>query len=187
MTFEQKFKALRPKFKKADTKTFDRDFAIQFTMTDEDCGGTFYVSYIGGKLAVEPFDYKDNTATVTASADSIAEITAGKVGTQVINGDASIVGILANSYTTKTTAKKPAAKKTTTKKATAKAADKKEETAKKTTVTKKATAKKEEAPKTTAVAAPATTTVAKVEEKPAAKKTCAKKACAKKSTDKATK
>ena len=114
MTFEQKFKALRPKFKKADTKTFDRDFAIQFTMTDEDCGGTFYVSYINGKLAVEPFDYKDNTATVTASADSIAEITAGKVGTQVINGDASIVGILANSYTTKTTAKKPAAKKTTT-------------------------------------------------------------------------
>ena len=71
MTFEKKFASLKTKFDKADLKKLPDDFAIQLTMTDEDCGGIFYIANKNGAFSVEPYDYKDNSAAVTGTAAAI--------------------------------------------------------------------------------------------------------------------
>ena len=76
MTYIEKFDSLKEKFAKVDTKKLSKDFAIQFTMTDEDCNGIFYIANIDGVYSVEPYDYVDNTATVTATAANIAKLDA---------------------------------------------------------------------------------------------------------------
>lgn len=115
MTFEKKFSSLKQKFIKADTSKLPASFAIQFTMTDEDCGGTFYIANIAGVFSVEPYDYVDNNAAVTAPAAAIAKIASGKVDSALdIFGDSGVVAALAGAYpapTAKQPAKKPAAKK----------------------------------------------------------------------------
>ncbi|MGN0557720.1 MAG: hypothetical protein ACI4IV_07735 [Acutalibacteraceae bacterium] len=116
MTFEKKFSSLKQKFIKADTSKLPAPFAIQFTMTDEDCGGTFYIANIAGVFSVEPYDYVDNNAAVTAPAAAIAKIASGKVDSALdIFGDSGVVAALAGAYpapTAKQPAKKPAADKT---------------------------------------------------------------------------
>ena len=122
MTFEKKFSTLKTKFNKADVKKLPENFAIQFTMTDEDCGGTFYIANIDGTFSVEPYDYVDNNAAVTGASADIAKISAGTVADSLeIFPDSAIVFEVAKAYksekkpaakkTTKTAAKKPAAKK----------------------------------------------------------------------------
>ncbi|MBR0277131.1 MAG: hypothetical protein IJQ50_01550, partial [Clostridia bacterium] len=74
MTFEEKFNELKKELIKADVKKFDNDFAIQITMNDDDCGGTFYAAYINKEYSVEPFDYFDNTASIDTSAEVISDI-----------------------------------------------------------------------------------------------------------------
>lgn len=119
MTYEKKFESLKKKFDTVDTSKLDRYFAIQFVMTDEDCNGIFYISYIGGEFVVAPYDYVDNTATVTAASAEIAKLANGTVSKSlVINGDADVVKAFAAAY------KKAAAKKAPAKKACAKKASK---------------------------------------------------------------
>ena len=166
MTFAEKFQSLKVAFDKANTKKFDADFAVQLTMTDEDCGGTFYIEYKEGNYSVEPYDYVDNTAVVIAPADSIAKLAKGVVAKDlIINGNEETIKTLAASLKP---AKKPCAKK-----APAKKAEVKEEV-------------KEEAPKA-AEKTVAKTTAKAEEKKPCAKKSCAKKAETKKATTPAAK
>ncbi len=148
MTFEQKFDSLKTAFDKADVKKFNSDFfAIQLTMTDEDCGGTFYIEYKDGNYSVEPYNYYDNTATVLAPASTIAKLSKGVVAKDlIVDGDVEVIKTLASALkpVKKAPAKKPAAKKAETK--VAKAPAKKAETvAKKATtpVAKKTTVKKD--------------------------------------------
>lgn len=166
MTFTEKFQSLKVAFDKANTKNFDADFAVQLTMTDEDCGGTFYIEYKNGNYSVEPYDYYDNTATVLAPADAIAKLSKGVVAKDlIIGGNEENIKALAASLKP---AKKPAAKKTTAKKAEPKKAE-----------------EKKEAPKA-AEKTVAKTTAKKEEKKAPAKKACAKKTPAKKAETKAT-
>ena len=132
MTFAEKFQSLKVAFDKANTTKFDADFAVQLTMTDEDCGGTFYIEYKNGNYSVEPYDYVDNTAVVIAPADSIAKLAKGVVAKDlVIDGNATDVKTLASSLKVakapakKTCAKKPCAKKTCAKKTETKKTTKK--------------------------------------------------------------
>lgn len=167
MTFTEKFQSLKVAFDKANTKKFDADFAVQITMTDEDCGGTFYIEYKNGVYSVEPYDYYDNNATVLAPAASIAKLAKGVVAKDLIlKGNEDVVKKLADSFKAP---KKAPAKKAPVKKAPA----------------KKTVEKKEEAPKAAAKTAPKTTTT--VEKKASAKKTCAKKTTDKKATTPAAK
>ena len=165
MTFAEKFNSLKSAFEKANTKKFNADFAVQITMTDEDCGGTFYIEYKNGNYSVEPYDYYDNNAYINASAASVAKLAKGTVAKDVeIGGDEEVVKTLAASLKP---AKKPVAKKAPAKKAAAKPAEKKED-------------KKVEAVKP---AKKATKTVVKTAAKPAAKaETKATKTVAKKDT-----
>lgn len=80
MTFIEKFDYLKKKYGlKADTAKFKDEFiAAQITMSDEDCGGTFYAAFIDGKLSVEPYDYHDNTVAVIVNSLLLEECVKGK-------------------------------------------------------------------------------------------------------------
>ena len=170
MTFEKKFASLKTKFDKADLKKLPDDFAIQLTMTDEDCGGIFYIANKNGAFSVEPYDYKDNSAAVTGTAAAIAKLGTGTVDSSLsINGDAAVVEALAGAY------KKPAAKKAAAKKPAAKKAPCK---------TNPAAAKTAEKPAAKTAAKPAEAAKTVEAAKPAAKKAAVKTTEAAKKADK---
>ena len=78
MTFQEKFDEIKNAYyPRVDLKKLTRDFAIQVTMSDEDCGGTFYIAYINGIFAIEPYDYHDNTAMVDALSADLAAVLDG--------------------------------------------------------------------------------------------------------------
>ena len=54
MTFIEKFEQIKKKFGKLDTSRVSEDFAVQINLTDEDCGGAFFVAYQDGVAAIEP-------------------------------------------------------------------------------------------------------------------------------------
>ncbi len=68
MTFEARFEKLSKKLIEADISKLKEDFAVQVTLNDEDCGGTFFVAYSDGAYRVEPYDYFDNTAYINVFA-----------------------------------------------------------------------------------------------------------------------
>lgn len=207
MTFEKKFAEFKKELEKRNASELPTDLAMQVIMTDEDCGGTFYIANIGGNFAVEPYDYVDNTVNIAAAAATLKDLLAGKLdgpdamfrGLVEVNGNTAhalaVLGMKKKAAAKKpaakkTAAKKPAAKKTATKKAAApkKAAEKKVEekkpAAKKAAAPKKAAEKKVEAPKAAEKKAAEKKAAPKAAEKKTATKTAAKKPAAKKTAAK---
>ncbi len=76
MTFLEKFEEIK-KISDVDVK-FERDFAIQINLTDEDCGGAFYVEHRDGVVNVEPYDYYDRDAMMTIESDLLVKILTGE-------------------------------------------------------------------------------------------------------------
>lgn len=171
MTFETAFKRLKEKFANVDASLLE-DMAIQITISDEDCGGTFYAEVRNHVLAVEPYDYKDNDAVVDATRAALNALLDGKatIDSVIEKGDMTVMGDLAKVASVKEAIKmpenKPAAKKT---------AAKKPATAKKTASSKavKEESAKKEAVKKTAKPA-AKTPAKKAETKTAVKETVKK-------------
>ena len=156
MTFEKAFESVKKKFEKADAKNV-ADFALQITMTDEDCGGTLYAAVKDGVLAVEPFDYRDNNAVLDIAKADLLSLISGKLSLAkavekgaTLKGDATVIdslkATLPKAAPKKASAKKPVAKKAPAKKETKKAEVKKAEVKKAETKT----AAKKPAAKTTA-------------------------------------
>lgn len=77
MTFENALKKIKTEFNKADATKL-ADMAVQVTMTDEDCGGTFYFKSTNGVLEVEGYDYRDNDAVIDIARKALMDILAGK-------------------------------------------------------------------------------------------------------------
>jgi len=131
MTFIEQFEAFKKKTAKLNTDSLPENLAIQMNMTDEDCGGAFYIANIGGNFAFEPYDYHDHTAMLTATADTFSKIISGKLdatdayfrGLLLIEGNIDHAIALANltkKPEKKAAAKKPAAAKKAPAKKTAK-------------------------------------------------------------------
>ncbi|MBQ7794604.1 MAG: SCP2 sterol-binding domain-containing protein [Clostridia bacterium] len=160
MTFEQAFSKIKTKFDGADLTKLDSDFAIQVNMTDEDSGGAFYIQATDGKLYVEPYDYRDNTADVTVKRLDLIKILDKKLeiskalesGKLYINGntDDFVKAVAAVKVAEKAPAKKTTVKKTAT------------------------MAEKVEKPATKKVVSPAKAEAPKTEKKAPAKKTTKK-------------
>ncbi|MEE0944099.1 MAG: SCP2 sterol-binding domain-containing protein [Clostridia bacterium] len=137
MTFEQAFLKIKAKFDSADLSNLKNEFAIQVNMTDEDCGGAFYIQFTDGKLFVEPYDYRDNTADVTLNRQDFNKIldkklsvaTALESGRLYINGNAE--DFIALAGVVKAPEKKTVKKAAAPKKSTAKNAEAKPEPEKK--------------------------------------------------------
>lgn len=153
MTFEQAFKRIKTKFDNVEASKLP-DMALQITLSDEDCGGTFYAAVRNGVLEVEPYDYKDNDAVIDVTRAALSAILDGKssLDREIENGALSIKGDLNKAEAVKDAivipVKKPAVKSKDTEKPATKAAVKK--TAAKKTASgteKKTTAKKSAAKK----------------------------------------
>ena len=179
MTFEQAFLKVKEKFNNADASNTS-DFAIQITMTDEDCGGTFYAEVKNGTLAVEPYDYYDNNLVLDITKSALLAVLSGRssLDKAIANGDAAVKGDASKLADLKATIKKAPAKKAAAKKAPAK----KEAAPKKETPAKKEAVKKETAPKAEVKAAPAKKEAAPKKEAPKAETKTAAKTTTKKTT-----
>ena len=187
MTYQTSFNKLKEKFNNVDSSKLN-DMAIQFTLTNEDCGGTFYAQARNGVLNVEPYDYKDNDAVVDVTREALTKILDGKLTIEkaIENGDLTVKGDLAKINAVTDAIKAP--EKTETKKCAAKTeaeAEAPKAAAKKCAANKCAAkaeavaeAPKAEAPKAAAKTEAVTETVktAETEEKP--KKRCCRKTAA---------
>ncbi len=93
MTFETAFKRLKTKFTNIDA-TLLEDMAIQITLMDEDCGGTFYAEVKDNNLSVEPYDYIDNDAVLDITRKSLSDILDKKISFDkaLTSGEATVVG-----------------------------------------------------------------------------------------------
>mgnify|MGYP004631568587 FL=1 len=78
MTFIEKFEAIEKKMKNIEADALKEEFAIQVTMNDKDCGGTFYVANIGGDFNVKPYNYYDNTVAIVCAAKDFIDLIGGK-------------------------------------------------------------------------------------------------------------
>ncbi len=79
MTFEQKFEELKSTYAdRADFSRVGHDLAAQITLTDADCGGTFYVAVKKGKADVQPYNYADNTVSIRLPSALLEELLQGQ-------------------------------------------------------------------------------------------------------------
>lgn len=78
MTFQENFEKLKGIFMEADLSKLDEELAFQINLTGEG-EGIFYAEYKGGKLSVEPYDYHDRDAMLTADSDVFIKIALGKM------------------------------------------------------------------------------------------------------------
>lgn len=126
MTFETAFKRLKDKFANVDATVLE-DMAIQITLSDEDCGGTFYAAVRNHVLAVEPYDYKDNDAVIDVTRAALASLLDGKttIDKAIEKGDMSVMGDLQKVAAIRNALKIPEKKPTSRKKAAEKAPEKK--------------------------------------------------------------
>ena len=137
MNYEELVKKAKQAAKKMDVSTINEHIAVQIDVVGEG-EGAFYVEVADGKVSVEPYEYYDNDCKVTASADVITALFAGKLnvdealanGSVYVEGDGgkalAIINALKVAPEKKpAAAKKPAAKKAPAKKTTAKNTTKK--------------------------------------------------------------
>lgn len=144
MTFENALKRIKTAFAGVDASRL-ADMAVQVTLSDEDCGGTFYFKKEGATLEVEGYDYRDNDAVIDIARKSLMDILAGKTTLDVAieKGTATAKGDFAKLDTLKDAipkyvapARKPAAKKTEAPKKTEAKKPAVKKTVKKTTAKK---------------------------------------------------
>ncbi|MCI7259705.1 MAG: SCP2 sterol-binding domain-containing protein [Ruminococcus sp.] len=70
MTFFEMFDAAKAGLKNADVSGLNGHIAIQIEVTEDGCG-IFYAEITDGVLNVQPYDYHDNTATVTLPLNTL--------------------------------------------------------------------------------------------------------------------
>lgn len=71
MTFIEKFEEIKKVLSDADEKKFKKNFAIEVNMTDDDCGGIFYIANMDKGFEVEPYNYFDNTSRLVGNAADV--------------------------------------------------------------------------------------------------------------------
>ena len=157
MTFENALKRIKTAFAGVDASKL-ADMAVQVTLSDEDCGGTFYFKAESGVLEVEGYDYRDNDAVIDIARKSLMDMLAGKTtldvaiekGTATAKGDFVKLDTLKDAIPKYVApAKKPVAKKEVPKKTEAKKEAPQKTEAKKPAVKKPTEKKTTTAKKTT--------------------------------------
>lgn len=172
MTFFEMFDAAKADFSKADVSGFSGNAAAQITVTG-DGEGIFYAAVTNGVLDVQPYDYKNNTAAVTLSRETLFALLKREIAlTDAVAAElAAVTGSMdfaaALFAAVPVPAKKDAPKKAAT---TKKTAAKKAETAAPVKETEAKAETKTAAKKTTKKAETATTTKAAAKKKTTTKK-----------------
>lgn len=96
MTFQDAFNEIKSIFIHSDLRDYYGHLVMQVTMTGEG-GGTFYIEFKDGSLAVEPYDYRDHDLLFIADTNDFLQIARGEmnvvaaytVGKVIIEGDLS--------------------------------------------------------------------------------------------------
>lgn len=78
MTYADFFAEIKGKFMEADVSDINEHLAYQFNIIGE-AEGIFYVEVKEGKLFVEPYEYFDRDAMLTAKAETFMKIATGKL------------------------------------------------------------------------------------------------------------
>lgn len=78
MTYFEVFETVKHKFADADVSAFTSHCAFEFDITG-DGEGKFYAEIKDGQLFLEPYDYVDYDARLTASAETLLAIVEGKL------------------------------------------------------------------------------------------------------------
>ena len=126
MTFEKKFTEFKEKIALADVSKLENPFAMQVNMTDEDCGGIFYVAFIDGELSIEPYDYVDRTSEIVGLSTEIKKVFSARIGLEKALSEGKIV---INGAVEDTLAIQKALKKSTEKKSVKRSVPKSEKKA----------------------------------------------------------
>ncbi len=80
MTFVEAYEKIKAAMEKSNPAEIEGHLAIQVKIADEDAAGIMYIEVKDGELYVEPYDYVDNDATVTALTKDIVRVMAGRLG-----------------------------------------------------------------------------------------------------------
>ena len=73
MTYEEIVAKAKKEFGSADVSNYEGHLALQINVTGEG-EGIFYAEINEGRLFIEPYDYKDNDAVLTADGNDIISI-----------------------------------------------------------------------------------------------------------------
>lgn len=99
MTYEQVVSKVKSKFAKADASGIDGVVALQINLEGKNVNGIFYIEVKDHKVSVEPYEYYDRHAIVTANPTNLLKLVEGKLapieaynkGKVVIDGDLGAV------------------------------------------------------------------------------------------------
>ena len=82
MTFFEAFEKIKNSIHFERTEEIEGHLALQLNITDEDAGGICYVEVKDHRIAVEPYDYRDNDGILWASAEDFAKIFSGRLSVE---------------------------------------------------------------------------------------------------------
>lgn len=80
MTFIEAYEKIRAAMGKSNPAEVEGHLAIQVNLNDEDAQGIMYIEVKDGSLFVEPYDYVDHDAILTASYKDIVRVMSGRLG-----------------------------------------------------------------------------------------------------------
>ena len=80
MTFVEAYEKIRAAMEKSNPAEIEGHLAIQVNINDEDANGIMYFEVKDGQLFVEPYDYVDHDAMLTASYKDIVRVMSGRLG-----------------------------------------------------------------------------------------------------------
>ncbi len=99
MTYEQVVSKVKSKFTKVDASSIDGVVALQINLEGKNVNGIFYIEVKDHRVNVEPYEYYDRHAIVTANPTNLLKLVEGKLdpieaytkGKVAIDGDAGAV------------------------------------------------------------------------------------------------
>ena len=96
MTFIEAYEKIKAAMEKSNPAEVEGHLAIQVNINDEDAQGIMYIEVKDGTLYVEPYDYVDHDAILTASYKDIVRVMGGRLGYEkaVANGVFAVEGNL---------------------------------------------------------------------------------------------
>ena len=80
MTFIEAYEKIKSAMEKSNPAEIEGHLAIQVNLNDEDAQGIMYIEVKEGQLYVEPYDYVDHDAILTASYKDVVRVMAGRLG-----------------------------------------------------------------------------------------------------------
>lgn len=96
MTFIEAYEKIKAAMEKSDATGVEGHLAVQVDLNDADASGIMYIEVRDGQLYVEPYDYRDRDAILTASYKDVVRVMSGRLGFDkaVENGVFTIEGDL---------------------------------------------------------------------------------------------